>query len=109
MARDQGLVINPTKISGVCGRLLCCINYEYSQYEEALKDFPAVNQLVKTEIGEGKVVSISPLNNFLYVDVEDKGISRFHIKDIKFNRKEASILKNMKTQEEIENKILEKE
>jgi len=109
MARDQGLVINPTKISGVCGRLLCCINYEYTQYEEALKDFPAVNQMVKTEIGEGKVVSISPLNNFLYVDVRDKGISRFDIKDIKFNRKEASILKNMKTQEEIENKILEKE
>ena len=109
MARDQGLVINPTKISGVCGRLLCCINYEYSQYEEALKDFPAVNQMVKTEIGEGKVVSISPLNNFLYVDVKDKGISRFDIKDIKFNKKEANILKNMKTQEEIENKILEKE
>lgn len=109
MARDQGLVINPTKISGVCGRLLCCINYEYTQYEEALKNFPAVNQIVKTEIGEGKVVSISPLNNFLYVDVRDKGISRFDIKDIKFNRKEASILKNMKTQEEIENKILEKE
>ena len=109
MARDQGLVINPTKISGVCGRLLCCINYEYSQYEEALKNFPAVNQSVKTEIGEGKVVSISPLNNFLYVDVKDKGISRFSIDDIKFNRKEASILKNMKTKEEIENKILEKE
>ena len=109
MARDQGLVINPTKISGVCGRLLCCINYEYSQYEEALKNFPAVNQSVKTEIGEGTVVSISPLNNFLYVDVKDKGISRFSIDDIKFNRKEASILKNMKTKEEIENKILEKE
>ena len=41
--------------------------------------------------------------------MRDKGISRFDIKDIKFNRKEASILKNMKTQEEIENKILEKE
>lgn len=109
MARDQGLVINPTKISGVCGRLLCCINYEYSQYEEALKNFPAVNQIVKTEIGEGKVVSISPLNNFLYVDVKDKGISRFDIKDIKFNKKEANILKNMKTTEEIENKILEKD
>ena len=109
MARDQGLVINPTKISGVCGRLLCCINYEYSQYKEALKNFPAVNQSVKTEIGEGKVVSISPLNNFLYVDVKDKGISRFSIDDIKFNRKETSILKSMKTQEEIENKILEKE
>lgn len=109
MARDQGLVINPTKISGVCGRLLCCINYEYSQYEEALKNFPAVNQIVKTEIGEGKVMSISPLNNFLYVDIKDKGTSRFDIKDIKFNKKEANILKNMKTTEEIENKNLEKE
>ena len=109
MARDQGLVINPTKISGVCGRLLCCINYEYAQYEEALKDFPAVNQSVGTQMGEGKVVSISPLNGFLYIDIQDKGISRFNIEDIKFNRKEASILKNMKSKEEIENRILEKE
>lgn len=109
MARDQGLVINPTKISGVCGRLLCCINYEYSQYEEALKNFPAVNQMVHTEHGEGKVLSISPLNGFLYIDIPDKGISRISIKEIKFNRKEANILKNIKTKEEIENKILEKE
>ena len=49
MARDQGLVINPTKISGVCGRLLCCINYKYKQYKEALRVYPAVNQFVKTQ------------------------------------------------------------
>ncbi|MCI5724666.1 MULTISPECIES: PSP1 domain-containing protein [Fusobacterium] len=109
MARDQGLVINPTKISGVCGRLLCCINYEYSQYEEALKNFPAVNQIVHTEYGEGKVLSISPLNGFLYIDIPEKGISRINVKDVKFNKKEANILKNIKTKEEIENKILEKE
>ena len=60
-------------------------------------------------MGEGKVVSISPLNGFLYIDVQDKGITRFNIEDIKFNRKEASILKNMKSKEEIENRILEKE
>lgn len=109
MARDQGLVINPTKISGVCGRLLCCINYEYIQYEEALRKFPAVNQIVQTEFGEGKVISISPLNEFLYVDVKEKGISRFNINDIKFNKKEANIMKNIKTKEEIENRDLEKE
>lgn len=109
MARDQGLVINPTKISGVCGRLLCCINYEYIQYEEALRKFPAVNQVVQTEFGEGKVISISPLNEFLYVDVKEKGISRFNINDIKFNKKEANIMKNIKTKEEIENRDLEKE
>ncbi len=94
MARDQGLVINPAKISGVCGRLLCCINYEYHQYEEALRMFPAVNQLVKTEKGEGKVTSISPLNGFLYVDLPNLGITKFDISEIKFNRKEAKKLKN---------------
>ncbi len=94
MARDQGLVINPAKISGVCGRLLCCINYEYYQYEEALKMFPAVNQLVKTEKGEGKVTSISPLNGFLYIDLPNLGITKFDISEIKFNRKEAKKLKN---------------
>ena len=109
MARDQGLVINPAKISGVCGRLLCCIGYEYATYEEALAQFPTVNQIVTTESGNGKVTSINPLNGFLYVDVEDKGIMRFNIEDIKFNKKEASKLKKIKSPEELENLDLERE
>ena len=109
MARDQGLVINPAKISGVCGRLLCCINYEYAQYEEVLRHYPAVNQLVKTPKGEGKVISISPLNGYLFVDVATIGMMRFEIEEIKFNKKEANKLKNEKTQEELEYKELEKE
>ncbi len=109
MARDQGLVINPSKISGVCGRLLCCINYEYAQYEEALKNFPAINQNVGTEKGEGKVVSISPLNGFLYVDVPKIGITKFDIEEIRFNRKEAKKLKSETTEEERAHKDLEKE
>ncbi len=109
MARDQGLVINPSKISGVCGRLLCCINYEYAQYEEALRNFPAINQNVGTEKGEGKVVSISPLNGFLYVDVPKIGITKFDIEEIKFNRKEAKKLKSETTEEEKAHKDLEKE
>lgn len=109
MARDQGLVINPAKISGVCGRLLCCINYEYAQYEEVLKHYPAVNQLVKTPKGEGKVISISPLNGYLFVDVATIGMMRFEIGEVKFNKKEANKLKNEKTQEELEHKELEKE
>ena len=109
MARDQGLVINPTKISGVCGRLLCCINYEYKQYEEALRVYPAVNQLVKTQKGEGKVTSISPLNGFLYVDVEGKGIMKVLIDEIKFNKKEAKKLQNVLSTEELQHKVLEKE
>ena len=109
MARDQGLVINPAKISGVCGRLLCCINYEYAQYEEVLRHYPAVNQLVKTPKGEGKVISISPLNGYLFVDVATIGMMRFDVGEIKFNKKEANKLKNEKTQEELEYKELEKE
>lgn len=109
MARDQGLVINPAKISGVCGRLLCCINYEYAQYEEALKVYPAVNQLVKTPKGEGKVMSISPLNGYLFVDVPNLGMTKFDVEEVKFNKKEANKLKNEKTQEELEHKELEKE
>lgn len=109
MARDQGLVINPAKISGVCGRLLCCINYEYAQYEEVLRHYPAVNQLVKTPKGEGKVISISPLNGYLFIDVATIGMMRFEIEEIKFNKKEANKLKNEKTQEELEHKELEKE
>lgn len=110
MARDQGLVINPSKISGVCGRLLCCINYEYKQYEEALQGYPAVNQSVRTPKGEGKVVSINPLNGFLYVDVENKGIMKVLIEEIKFNRKEAKKLQNELSTEELQHKEeLEKE
>lgn len=109
MARDQGLVINPTKISGVCGRLLCCINYEYKQYEEALRVYPAINQLVKTPKGEGKVTSISPLNGFLYVDVEGKGVMKVFIDEIKFNKKEAKKLQNVLSTEELQHKVLEKE
>lgn len=109
MARDQGLVINPAKISGVCGRLLCCINYEYQQYEEALRNYPAVNQQVRTPKGDGKVLSISPLNGYLFVDVENKGMLKFEVEEIKFNRKEANKLKNEKTAEELAHKELEKE
>lgn len=109
MARDQGLVINPAKISGVCGRLLCCINYEYEQYESILRNYPAVNQYVKTVKGEGKVVSINPLSEYLMVDLPEIGIVKFTIDEVKFNKKEANKLKNQKTAEDLEHSDLEKE
>jgi cell fate regulator YaaT (PSP1 superfamily) len=111
MVRDQGIVINPSKISGICGRLLCCMNYEYQQYEEALRDYPAVNQQVKTEHGDGKVISISPLSGYLFIDVECKGIMKFDLNQITFNKKEASKLKNQETpiEAEIEKVLLNEE
>ncbi|UUV19813.1 stage 0 sporulation family protein [Fusobacteria bacterium ZRK30] len=89
MARDQGLVINPSKISGACGRLLCCIKYEYQQYAEALLKCPSMGQTVSVENSRGKVVGINPLNEYLYVDVEGKGRMRLNLDEVSFDKKEA--------------------
>ena len=89
MARDQGLVINPSKISGACGRLLCCIKYEYQQYADALLKCPSMGQTVSVENSRGKVVGINPLNEYLYVDVEGKGRMRLNLDEVSFDKKEA--------------------
>lgn len=109
MARDQGLVINPAKISGACGRLLCCIKYEYSQYSEALKGYPAVHQIVETTQGTGKVMSVNPLNGYLYVDVQNKGILKLNLDELKFNVREAKKMQNKLSPEEKKLRGLEKE
>lgn len=59
MAKDQNLSLNPTKISGLCGRLMCCLKYEHDQYESAKEDLPAVGSEVMTPIGDGKVVGLN--------------------------------------------------
>ncbi|MBZ4683259.1 MAG: hypothetical protein JG768_683 [Fusobacteriales bacterium] len=94
MAREQGLVINPSKISGACGRLLCCIKYEYSQYVDELKKYPAVNQVVETPLGAGKVTTVNPLNDYMYIDIPEKGINKFSLSEIRFDLEEANSLKN---------------
>ena len=58
-AKTQGLALNPTKISGACGRLMCCLKYEDKQYKEMRKDLPRVGENVKTEQGRGKVISVN--------------------------------------------------
>lgn len=58
MAKNQFLALNPNKINGVCGRLLCCLNYENDQYTEMKKDLPKVGSYVETDVGVGKVVGV---------------------------------------------------
>ena len=58
MAKNQNLSLNPTKINGVCGRLLCCLKYENDNYTEYKKGLPDVGNKVKVEEGEGKVISV---------------------------------------------------
>ena len=71
LARDQGMPIAPGKISGTCGRLLCCLNYEYSNYISAAKDMPPVGSSVMTPDGLGKVFSIKFLTDSVSVKMED--------------------------------------
>ena len=74
MAKNQNIALNPTKINGVCGRLLCCLKYEDECYKELSKKLPKVGKKVETEAGEGKVISIDILKQTYRVDVKDKGI-----------------------------------
>ncbi|MEG0266533.1 MAG: regulatory iron-sulfur-containing complex subunit RicT [Bacilli bacterium] len=59
MAKDQNLALNPSKINGVCGRLLCCLKYEDENYKECRKCLPALGSKIVISEGEGKVVSIN--------------------------------------------------
>lgn len=82
LAKDQGMPIAPSKISGTCGRLLCCLTYEYSNYIEAAKGMPPVGSTVMTSLGLGKVCFIQFLNNSVSVKFEDGKIKEFDKSDI---------------------------
>ena len=77
MAKNQNIALNPTKINGVCGRLLCCLKYEDECYKECRKGMPKVGKKIKTEKGEGKVLSIDILKGTYRVDIPDIGIVEF--------------------------------
>lgn len=71
LAKDQGMPIAPGKISGTCGRLLCCLTYEYSNYIDAAKGMPPVGSSVMTPEGLGKVCFLQFLNGTVAVKMED--------------------------------------
>ena len=82
LAKDQGMPITPSKISGTCGRLLCCLTYEYENYIEAAKGMPPVGSTVMTPSGLGKVCFIQFLNNSVAVKFEDGKIKEFAKEDL---------------------------
>jgi cell fate regulator YaaT (PSP1 superfamily) len=73
MAKDQGLPLNPMKISGCCGRLMCCLGYECEQYREMRKNMPKEGQRVITASGPGKVVEINPLLETVSIQLDESG------------------------------------
>ena len=85
MAKEQSLSLNPTKISGTCGRLMCCLKYEQEAYEDLLKTTPGVGAIVDTPHGRGTVVSVSILKGLLQVKLDsnnDASLNTFNVSDI---------------------------
>ena len=70
MAKEQGISLTPEEITGMCGRLRCCLVYEYEQYAEARKQLPKRNKHVVTPRGEGKVMDVLPMSNKVIVAIE---------------------------------------
>lgn len=74
MAKNQFLALNPSKINGICGRLLCCLGYENDLYTELKKGYLKIGSIVETEFGIGKVSSIDVFKGSFQVDLKEKGI-----------------------------------
>ena len=77
MAKTQDISLTPSEITGMCGRLRCCLLYEYDQYVEAIKTLPKRKRKVQTPMGEGRVVQILPLRQSVIVDLPEIGPRQF--------------------------------
>ncbi len=87
MAKEQGLSLNPTKISGTCGRLMCCLKYEQEAYEYLNKMTPRPGSLVRTPDGDGTVVDANALTGRLLVKKGEDGIpTAYHRDSVKLLR-----------------------
>ncbi|MBE6824971.1 MAG: stage 0 sporulation protein [Ruminococcaceae bacterium] len=107
MAKEQGLSLSPVKISGTCGRLMCCLKYEQEAYTDLLKRTPKVGAIVKTPIGRGLVVENNLLTQTLKVKMDntpdEAAPQTFKVKEVKLvkdgyikvNKKELDELKNL--------------
>lgn len=71
MAKDQDLSLNPAKISGICGRLFCCLKYEHDAYMRILQTIPGIGSIVSTPDGEGVVIGINVLLELIRVKIND--------------------------------------
>ncbi len=77
MAKEQGISLTPAEITGMCGRLRCCLVYENDYYVECRKKLPKKNKRVMTPQGEGKVLEVFPLRDAVLVDIPDVGRREF--------------------------------
>ena len=93
MAKEQGLSLNPTKISGTCGRLMCCLKYEQNAYEDLIRTTPRQGSFVQTPEGKGTITEVSLLTGMLKVLVENPSgttvvsVHKSQVKPAKDNRR----------------------
>ena len=90
MAKEQGLSLNPTKISGTCGRLMCCLKYEQDAYEHLMKITPCVNSVVRTKSGNGIVTDVNLITGNLFVKLDGNEIP------VKMNRRDVQLISGPK-------------
>ena len=86
MAKEQNFSLNSSKVSGACGRLLCCLRYEHETYEEAIRNTPSVGSVVKTADGQGVVIETKPLAAEIKVKFESndkESVKVFKCKEVK--------------------------
>lgn len=83
MAKDQSLSLNPTKISGICGRLFCCLKYEHDVYVEAIEKIPVIGSIVKVENQKGKVIETNPLLEQIKIEFNDKTMKTCLAEEVK--------------------------
>ncbi|MBE0480198.1 MAG: stage 0 sporulation family protein [Dehalococcoidia bacterium] len=86
MAREQDLPLNPANISGVCGRLLCCLAYENEQYRAMKQKLPMPGRNVVTEVGDAKIVGCNPLKETVIVKLESEATLEMPVTEIEESR-----------------------
>jgi cell fate regulator YaaT (PSP1 superfamily) len=84
MAREQDLPLNPANISGVCGRLLCCLAYENEQYRVMKQKLPTPGRNIMTNVGEAKVIGCNPLKETVIVQLESEATLELPLSEIEF-------------------------
>lgn len=82
MAKEQGVSLAPTEITGMCGRLRCCLSYEQELYVKAKNELPRRGRHVHTPRGEGEVVRLNVLQKEVHVDLGESGVQAFNHRDI---------------------------
>ncbi len=98
MAKEQNLSLNSSKISGACGRLMCCLRYEHDTYAEEIAKTPKVDALVATPDGDGTVIETTPLAGMIKVRLDDAPEQPPRI----YHRDDVTLIKSKRTREEIQ-------